>query len=107
VHVFVPADEIKLLDEADCFDADIVEKGDWVAWTDVKECSDDAAHNCTSFHDAVHTGDLAEAHNCGLQCLAVGINKVKLLFVFRNLFGLTRRFNLCGVALPNKTQNGD
>ncbi len=68
-HVFVPADEIKMLDEADCFDADLVEK-DWVARADVKECGDDAAHICTNFHDAVHTSDLAVALDCGLQCLA-------------------------------------
>jgi hypothetical protein len=85
-HVFVPADEIKMLDKADCFDADLVDKGDWVAWVDVEECGDDTAHICTIFYNAVHAGDLAKALNCGLQCLAVGIDKVKLLLVFCNLF---------------------
>ncbi len=37
-HIFIPADEIKMLDKADCFDADLVEKGDWVARADVGEC---------------------------------------------------------------------
>jgi hypothetical protein len=106
-HVFVPADEIKMLDKANCFDADLIEKGDWVARADVEECGDDAAHIHTNFHNAVHAGDLAKALDCGLQCLAVGIDKVKLLLVFCNLFGLTRCFNPCGVALPDKTQNGD
>jgi hypothetical protein len=31
-----------MLDKADCFDADLAEKGDWVARVDVEECGDDA-----------------------------------------------------------------
>jgi hypothetical protein len=71
-----------MLDEADCFDADLIEKGDWVARADVKECGDDAAHIRTNFYDAVHAGKLAEALDCGLQCLVVGINNIKLLLIF-------------------------
>ncbi len=49
-----------MLDETNCFDADLVEERNWVARADVKECGDHAAQICANLHNAVHACDLAK-----------------------------------------------
>ena len=107
MHIGVPADEIKVLDETYHFDGHLIKQLYWVARLNIKECCNHAAYNHTNLHDAVHDHVFAESFNRRFQCSTVSFDEAKLVFILGNLLGFAIRFNFGNVALANKAQDGN
>jgi hypothetical protein len=103
----MPLDEIEALNKVNCLDAHIVEKRDRFVVVDVKKSRDGAANVGTNFNDTLHSGNLSEAFDGGLEGFMLGINKIKFSFNFGKFLSLTMCFDLCNVVLANETQDSN
>jgi hypothetical protein len=107
MHIGVPADEIKVLDETNHLDRHLIKQRYRVARLNIKECCNHAAYVGANHHDAVYACDFAESFNRSFQYFMVRLDEVKLAFILGNLLGFVIRFNFSNVALTKEAQDGN
>ena len=107
MHIGMPADEVKVLDETNHLDGHLIKQKYLVVRLNIKKLCNYTVYILANLHDAVHTGDFTKSLNHRFQCFSVRLDEVKLAFILGNLLGFVIHFGFGNVALTNKAQDGN
>jgi hypothetical protein len=105
--IVMPPGEVWVLDDLDHSDANAVKQRSRISCPNIEQSSDHTTNICADFYNAIHIANLPKTFDGWLQHLPMGLNIIKLAFIFCHLLGLTACNDPYKITLFNKTYNGD